>query len=274
MALFTRFPWVNHPRRILIWCKSCATNLTAHSVTKQKGLVNTVSFSLSRHFRWKGSVNCFSKLKHGLVLSLLPTTAYLMCNWTNVRSVCCQFRSLPSWIQVHCQGTSLVIKPSEQQYQLTVKSSVIKLMHDVHRSLLLLVQCVKLCVRFGPLLVLYPFSLLSARLYSVWLKALFHMVQQSGPIYIKLGQWAATRRDLFSVEFCILFSQLHYCVQPHEWRYTEQALVTAYGKRWYEVLKIDKSQQPLGSGCVAQVCCLKCVMLDIILLPSYPYLWN
>ena len=201
------------------------------------------------------SVTKLRYIRHGLVLGLIPVGAYLLLDSANAstrsaKSDLC--RLFPSWLNVCCQGVA-VIKPSVQHQRQTVKQSIIKTASSIQKSLLLFVQFLKLCVTFGPLLVFYPLTLLSSRLYSVWLSALFYVVQISGPVYIKLGQWASTRRDLFSGEFCELFSQLHYNVKPHAWCHTERALCAAYGKQWYQVLKVDKTQKPLGSGCVAQV---------------------
>ncbi|KYO36510.1 hypothetical protein Y1Q_0024234 [Alligator mississippiensis] len=44
---------------------------------------------------------------------------------------------------------------------------------------------------------------------SLWLQLLLKATETSGPTFIKLGQWASTRRDLFSEEFCAKFSKLH-----------------------------------------------------------------
>ncbi|XP_074123839.1 putative aarF domain-containing protein kinase 2 isoform X4 [Sminthopsis crassicaudata] len=66
-----------------------------------------------------------------------------------------------------------------------------------------------LLVKFTPLLLLYPFTYLVPSFYRLWLRGLLLAIESSGPTYIKLGQWASTRRDLFSEEFCTQFSRLH-----------------------------------------------------------------
>ncbi|XP_009704258.1 PREDICTED: uncharacterized aarF domain-containing protein kinase 2, partial [Cariama cristata] len=68
----------------------------------------------------------------------------------------------------------------------------------------------------------------------------------------KLGQWASTRRDLFSEDFCDEFSKLHVEVSPHPWGHTDELLRKAFGEDWMGILKFQ-SQEPVGSGCVAQV---------------------
>ncbi|KAJ6660028.1 hypothetical protein lerEdw1_018226 [Lerista edwardsae] len=109
-----------------------------------------------------------------------------------------------------------------------------------------------LLLRFGPLLWLYPLTYLSASFKSLWLHLLLKVTESSGPTCIKLGQWASTRRDLFSEEFCTKFSKLHIQVDPHPWDYTKCSLQKAIGEGWEKIFKFD-SQEPVGSGCVAQV---------------------
>ncbi|KAG8438673.1 hypothetical protein GDO86_005022 [Hymenochirus boettgeri] len=109
-----------------------------------------------------------------------------------------------------------------------------------------------LVLTFGPLLFLYPLTFVSARLASLWLRMLLKATENSGAACIKLGQWASTRRDLFSEDFCTLFSKLHVKVTPHPWDYTEHCLTRAFGKNWNQVLRFH-SKEPVGSGCVAQV---------------------
>uniref|UniRef100_A0A8D2NB83 AarF domain containing kinase 2 n=1 Tax=Zonotrichia albicollis TaxID=44394 RepID=A0A8D2NB83_ZONAL len=72
------------------------------------------------------------------------------------------------------------------------------------------------------------------------------------PLLKKLGQWASTRRDLFSEAFCDEFSKLHVEVSPHPWGHTDELLRKAFGEGWTGFLKFP-SREPVGSGCVAQV---------------------
>ncbi|XP_062445819.1 uncharacterized aarF domain-containing protein kinase 2 [Rhea pennata] len=109
-----------------------------------------------------------------------------------------------------------------------------------------------LLLRFGPLLLLYPLSRLSPRLGGLWLRLLRRAAEAAGPTCVKLGQWASTRRDLFSEAFCAEFSKLHVEVSPHPWGHTDELLRKAFGEDWRGILKFP-SQEPVGSGCVAQV---------------------
>ncbi|KAM9582276.1 putative aarF domain-containing protein kinase 2 isoform 2-T2 [Guaruba guarouba] len=109
-----------------------------------------------------------------------------------------------------------------------------------------------LLLRFGPLLLLYPLSRLWPGLGALWLRLLRRAAEAAGPTCVKLGQWASTRRDLFSEAFCDEFSKLHVEVSPHPWGHTHELLRRAFGEDWMGILKFQ-SQEPVGSGCVAQV---------------------
>ncbi|XP_045648462.1 uncharacterized aarF domain-containing protein kinase 2 isoform X3 [Ursus americanus] len=109
-----------------------------------------------------------------------------------------------------------------------------------------------LLMKFFPLLLFYPLTYLAPSVSSLWLYLLLKATETSGPTYIKLGQWASTRRDLFSEAFCAQFSKLHVRVTPHPWTHTEHFLRQAFGEDWGRVLCFEK-KEPVGSGCVAQV---------------------
>ncbi|XP_045720128.1 uncharacterized aarF domain-containing protein kinase 2 isoform X1 [Mirounga angustirostris] len=109
-----------------------------------------------------------------------------------------------------------------------------------------------LLMKFFPLLLFYPLTYLAPSVSSLWLYLLLKATETSGPTYIKLGQWASTRRDLFSEAFCAQFSKLHVRVTPHPWAHTEHFLRQAFGEDWGRVLCFEK-KEPVGSGCVAQV---------------------
>jgi aarF domain-containing kinase len=42
-----------------------------------------------------------------------------------------------------------------------------------------------------------------------WLRLLRWTLEKAGPAFIKWGQWAATRHDLFPPDFCAELEQLH-----------------------------------------------------------------
>nr|XP_045017013.1 uncharacterized aarF domain-containing protein kinase 2 isoform X2 [Jaculus jaculus] len=109
-----------------------------------------------------------------------------------------------------------------------------------------------LLAKFFPLLLLYPLTYLAPGISTLWLHLLLKATETSGPTYIKLGQWASTRHDLFSEAFCALFSKLHVQVHPHPWTHTEHLLRETFGEDWGSLLLFE-TREPVGSGCVAQV---------------------
>jgi aarF domain-containing kinase len=64
-------------------------------------------------------------------------------------------------------------------------------------------------------------------------------------------QWASTRQDLFSPEFCQHFGKLRDETEGHSWKATTKILAEELGDKGLESLKIRKT--PIGSGCIAQV---------------------
>ncbi len=79
-------------------------------------------------------------------------------------------------------------------------------------------------------------------------------LQYLGPSFVKLGQWAATRRDLFPVHFCNRLSDLHSQTNTHDFSHTHKALVEAFGEDYESRgLIVTKDDTILGSGSVAQV---------------------
>eukprot|EP01083_Nonionella_stella_P136774 416354_1 len=70
-----------------------------------------------------------------------------------------------------------------------------------------------------------------------------------------MAQWAATRDDLFPEELCDKLAELQQEAPPHAWADTDSALSEAFGADWSKYLTISQKDrdQPLGSGCVAQV---------------------
>ena len=111
---------------------------------------------------------------------------------------------------------------------------------------------VHVVIVFLPLLCLLPMTYLSESCMVVWREALLVTVQHMGPTFIKLGQWASTRRDMFSPEFCNLFSKLHTRAAEHSWSVSQGNLDKAFGDRWSDVL-LMMEERPIGSGCIAQV---------------------
>ena len=107
-----------------------------------------------------------------------------------------------------------------------------------------------LTVLGSPMVVLYPLSLVSQRgKDAAWSYALWG-IEQAGPTWIKLVQWATTRQDLFSPEFCQYFGKLRDETEGHPWEDTQRILQNELGSA---IGALELDPKPIGSGCVAQV---------------------
>lgn len=77
-------------------------------------------------------------------------------------------------------------------------------------------------------------------------------LQMAGSAFIKLGQWGASRKDLFPEEFCAVLSKLHSNGEPHAFSWTERCVENAYGMELSEIFD-SFDPEPIGVGAVAQV---------------------
>eukprot|EP01060_Flectonema_neradi_P010542 TRINITY_DN17620_c0_g1_i1.p1 TRINITY_DN17620_c0_g1~~TRINITY_DN17620_c0_g1_i1.p1 ORF type:complete len:502 (+),score=47.76 TRINITY_DN17620_c0_g1_i1:40-1545(+) len=89
---------------------------------------------------------------------------------------------------------------------------------------------------------LCPLTILHDMLYKVFIS--------SGPCFLKLGQWAATRPDIFGKEFCSLVAQLQESAPTHTWAESLAELKRS-GIPLEKLTNISKT--PVHSGCIAQV---------------------
>jgi aarF domain-containing kinase len=113
-----------------------------------------------------------------------------------------------------------------------------------------LARVTSLAVLALPLAVLVPIGYVVPPVKSLaWQYAIWG-IEQAGPSYIKLTQWATTRQDLFSPEFCQYFGKLQDDTNGHGWAETERIMSEELGSL-REFLELESD--PIGSGCIAQV---------------------
>jgi aarF domain-containing kinase len=82
--------------------------------------------------------------------------------------------------------------------------------------------------------------------YGVW------AMEALGPAFVKMGQWASTRPDLYPPHVVARLAALQDDVSVHYPMETVEATLTeALGEGWKDILKLDP--KPIGAGCIAQV---------------------
>lgn len=80
---------------------------------------------------------------------------------------------------------------------------------------------IKLAVRFSPLFLTSPIlSIPSITLKSMWFKQLVNTCEKCGPCFVKVIQYASSRRDLYPAYVCDIFSKMQDKVTPHSYSYT------------------------------------------------------
>ncbi|KAL2475449.1 Protein kinase superfamily protein [Abeliophyllum distichum] len=77
-------------------------------------------------------------------------------------------------------------------------------------------------------------------------------LERAGPAFIKWGQWAATRPDLFPRDLCTELSKLHTEAPQHSFAYTKKTIERAFRRKISEIFD-DFEEEPVASGSIAQV---------------------
>jgi aarF domain-containing kinase len=86
-----------------------------------------------------------------------------------------------------------------------------------------------------------------------WYGFLVSAMELSGPAFIKLGQWAASRTDIFPTELCDVMSKLHSNAPAHSMHTTRKTVEAAFGGRHFDDIFEEFDEKPLGVGAIAQV---------------------
>ena len=69
----------------------------------------------------------------------------------------------------------------------------------------------------------------------------------------QLGQWAASRTDIFPTEMCSMMSSLHSNVAAHPLSATKKIVEEAFNHRSFDTIFDEFDEKPLGIGAIAQV---------------------
>ncbi|CAE5957189.1 unnamed protein product [Arabidopsis arenosa] len=90
------------------------------------------------------------------------------------------------------------------------------------------------------------------RFRKIWLQMVHRTLERAGPAFIKWGQWAATRPDLFPKDLCLQLSKLHSNAPEHSFAYTKKTIEKAFGRKLSEIFE-EFEEVPVASGSIAQV---------------------
>ncbi|XP_047308554.1 probable serine/threonine-protein kinase abkC [Impatiens glandulifera] len=120
-------------------------------------------------------------------------------------------------------------------------------------GVILLLRAIYLSIMFTPCVIMAPFAdSFGPGFRKVWLQTFHLTLERAGPAFIKWGQWAATRPDLFPQDLCSELSKLHMKAPEHSFSYTKKTVENAFGRKLSDMFD-DFEEAPVASGSIAQV---------------------
>jgi hypothetical protein len=123
-------------------------------------------------------------------------------------------------------------------------------------ALQLYFRAVKLSLVFAPVMSTGGLAMVSKKFRcGVWYRWVASCLASSGAAFIKWGQWAATRTDMFPIELCNALSELHNSAPSHSWEFTQSQVEASLDIPKGTLFEVFESfdTEPLGSGSIAQV---------------------
>lgn len=118
--------------------------------------------------------------------------------------------------------------------------------------LLNLCRLVWLWIMFAPVLLSAPISLGHGYRRSDWMVLLRRTLERCGPAFIKWGQWAATRADLFPPDMCWELEKLHSDAPAHAFSVTEETIERSFGFPLGDLFS-EFDKDPVASGSIGQI---------------------
>jgi len=120
----------------------------------------------------------------------------------------------------------------------------------------LMFRAIQLGIAFTPVTMTAGLAALSKNFRNnVWYSLVGKCLAKSGPAFIKWGQWASTRSDMFPDELCQALSDLHADAPAHQWKITQQTVEEALSipkGTLFEIFE-EFDLEPIASGSIAQV---------------------
>lgn len=127
------------------------------------------------------------------------------------------------------------------------------LLFSVVEGVVLLLRALYLAILFSPSIMMAPFAdSFGIQFRKMWLQVVHRTLERAGPAFIKWGQWAATRPDLFPRDLCTKLSELHTKAPEHSFAYTRKTIEKAFGRKLSEIFE-NFEETPVASGSIAQV---------------------
>ncbi|KAL6573915.1 hypothetical protein OROHE_001457 [Orobanche hederae] len=159
-----------------------------------------------------------------------------------------------AWAQV-ASDKPIILHPRNSSYMGAQESRLFltRLILSIFEGILMLIRAFHLSFLFTPSIIMAPFAdSFGPRFRILWLQVVHRTLERAGPAFIKWGQWAATRPDLFPRDLCTELSKLHMKAPEHSFAYTKKSIERAFGRKITEIFD-DFEEEPVASGSIAQV---------------------
>lgn len=129
----------------------------------------------------------------------------------------------------------------------------VSLIFSIFQGIILLIRACYLAILFSPSIAMAPFAdSFGPKFRKLWLQVVHQTLEKAGPAFIKWGQWAASRPDLFPQDLCSELSKLHTKAPEHNFAYTKKTIERAFGRKISEIFE-EFEELPVASGSIAQV---------------------
>ncbi|KAL8112930.1 hypothetical protein AgCh_020299 [Apium graveolens] len=165
-----------------------------------------------------------------------------------------------AWAQASANSDTLQRSNSLYAHAQDGHAFLTSVIYSAFEGVFLLLRALYLAMLFSPSIVMAPFvDSLGVQYRKKWLQLVRFTLERAGPAFIKWGQWAATRPDLFPIDLCTELSKLHAKAPEHSFSYTKKSIERAFGRKIYEIFD-NFEEAPVASGSIAQVyrASLKC----------------
>ncbi|XP_065022274.1 uncharacterized protein LOC135648469 [Musa acuminata AAA Group] len=124
---------------------------------------------------------------------------------------------------------------------------------SIIEGFILVLRAAYLSILFLPAILLAPFAdSFGLEFRKRWLQVVHRTLERAGPAFIKWGQWAATRPDLFPKDLCLELTKLHTKAPAHSFAYSKTTIEKAFGRKLSEIFEYFE-EKPVASGSIAQV---------------------
>ncbi|KAL2327999.1 hypothetical protein Fmac_021426 [Flemingia macrophylla] len=119
--------------------------------------------------------------------------------------------------------------------------------------LFLFLRAVYLVILFSPCIAMAPLvDFFGTQFRKTWIHVVRFTLEKAGPAFIKWGQWAATRPDLFPRDLCGELAQFQTKAPSHKFSYSRKCIEKAFGRKLFEIFE-NFEEEPVASGSIAQV---------------------